>query len=718
MESPAASTAEFKLVIEGISDDSAQAIQRIKGILIADLDLSVAQVQEILQGGTRELRRAAREEELFRFYKALKGAGAKVLIVRPAAEPQDEASPSDSATISGMTVSLDPDNEAGSALPVAGSDELWEEIEVLEQNRVEVDAGDLEMLLDINLDFGPSSDEPSTDSSSAMYATSAESIAPLKPQVDSGALETPVVPASKSDGHKVYILNLDEDAPVIGMMSTEEPVFAALLTETPAAAEPTADMDAPVVDTPATEWDLDDLRLSLEESQTPSMQIEATEIEADVRPIAAEPTPDTSLMSIDPAPAEPLPTVPEPAAVADGLELTLDERDDTPPPPKVSDESAPSAMLNLELLGIEIESPEPPPATNIRQDPPKPSHTLDAGDLTIAPEPPQLADARHKEEPRPVMTHSAGSGAADPVTINAASASPQPSLQGGAAQLTRISEAGPPAEVEAVLATKTPTKESARKKQLQPQAIAAIMIGALVLGAGNWFYFQVVARKEVPEIAIAMPEQTAGDAAPQKPAPAAAPEVSDTYAGELEIDGLQMVATVAFAGTAPYTAQVQLLGPEPPQLTPEQIVRQEIRAPWLKKVELTVTEFSDVDDGKFMASVPTRLYVEYNGRRGRITGSATVTVIDDRQKDKLFLDLHIAHNTTAEDDKSPTWLIAPGPAPGTYRVKFASVMELQRVPRAATTSAKLTGEQSETGASVPVAENSAPEPAPAGGGTH
>lgn len=82
---------DYQLVFEGAIDDSADTMRKVKGVLIADCDLSIPEVQNILSTTPAVLKRTSSEAELLPLKNKLSAAGAKVLIVKPKAEAKDSA---------------------------------------------------------------------------------------------------------------------------------------------------------------------------------------------------------------------------------------------------------------------------------------------------------------------------------------------------------------------------------------------------------------------------------------------------------------------------------------------------------------------------------------------------------------------------------------------------------------------------------------------------
>lgn len=75
--------ARYSLVFEGVSDDNPETLQKLKGVFIADLDLSVPEVQAILDFGKGVVCSSDDEAELKQKFLLLQKAGANVHIVVP-----------------------------------------------------------------------------------------------------------------------------------------------------------------------------------------------------------------------------------------------------------------------------------------------------------------------------------------------------------------------------------------------------------------------------------------------------------------------------------------------------------------------------------------------------------------------------------------------------------------------------------------------------------
>lgn len=94
-----ASSEVFQLVYEGPGDSSALTLQKIKGVFIADLDLSVEQIQKILLTAPVVIQSADTQDDLQAAFNKLNSAGAKVFIVQAIKE--------DSADIASNTAEIE-----------------------------------------------------------------------------------------------------------------------------------------------------------------------------------------------------------------------------------------------------------------------------------------------------------------------------------------------------------------------------------------------------------------------------------------------------------------------------------------------------------------------------------------------------------------------------------------------------------------------------------
>ena len=72
---------KYELVFEGPGDQSPDTLRKLKGVMIADLELSIPEVQHILESAPLTIKRSDDQKKLSVYANALLSAGAKVLLV-------------------------------------------------------------------------------------------------------------------------------------------------------------------------------------------------------------------------------------------------------------------------------------------------------------------------------------------------------------------------------------------------------------------------------------------------------------------------------------------------------------------------------------------------------------------------------------------------------------------------------------------------------------
>ena len=100
----------YALVYEGEVDAKLETLQKIKGVFIADLDLSIPQVRDILAHRPATIKTSATKEDLLTAYEALSKAGAKVMIVQSGHSSASTAQET-TAALSSLTSALADDAE-------------------------------------------------------------------------------------------------------------------------------------------------------------------------------------------------------------------------------------------------------------------------------------------------------------------------------------------------------------------------------------------------------------------------------------------------------------------------------------------------------------------------------------------------------------------------------------------------------------------------------
>lgn len=355
----------FELIFEGPADDSAETLRKLRTSLLADVGLSVMEAQEILKNAPRTVKTATVEEELKPLYAALKRAGGKVLLVRPAPGSNEKAYflNLDEATID--------DDLLKSLEELPG-----EETSIVDQSgprSIDLTAELSELPLE---EASPQTFEPiiaAPDVSAEVETPSfVEPVAPLEiPKPEEPTPEEPTSLAPPPDIQEaparpesvLEFANPEPEAPVAppppppGEPVPTEPLFEFGPPETPKAAE---DEQPPPPNTFAPKGSLDELSLSLDEPEPVREQIPpspgkksqadfsmeelssslAGQLEDEVsKPLAADEPPAGSALSVDGPPTTPAfaPTPPPaPQPQTPSFATPVETKKPAPPPPEAS----------------------------------------------------------------------------------------------------------------------------------------------------------------------------------------------------------------------------------------------------------------------------------------------------------------------------------------------------------------------------------------------
>lgn len=239
----------FALVYEGPRDDEPATLSRIKGAFIADLELSIPQVQEILQSTPAVIKESDDEAVLERLRKLLARAGAKVLIVRQReAEATDESDEDgvfelslEDLGLSGMVRSPRIESAPVYELPEIDEHEGFESIEseaaveIPEPTYTPLVSATLPATLDADVGTNHTNDSQPTESAPLPSKPSSEPL-PLTLDAPSRADETP--PAVSDPNATVAPLATPPVSPPQPSVSLEFDDMAAALSAPPPSLEP------------------------------------------------------------------------------------------------------------------------------------------------------------------------------------------------------------------------------------------------------------------------------------------------------------------------------------------------------------------------------------------------------------------------------------------------------------------------------------------------
>ena len=272
--------------------------------------------------------------------------------------------------------------------------------------------------------------------------------------------------------------------------------------------------------------------------------------------------------------------------------------------------------------------------------------------------------------------------AAKPVAIKAeAKPVPPPPPPKAATQQESLSST---AEISVV-----PIRSKTRKKL--PQGLETsilIVIGSAVLFAANWFYFNappatdIEAEKAAEHRALQIAQKKEIQQNKKERAQALEEEqntalkVPITFQGAIEVSGYNLNLEVTISNKTPTKASFTINGTEPPELTNEQIARNEKREPWIRRAESAAFEFKNTSASGFIGTAASKIYVEYDGIAKRLVENAYLEGDFNPTADLLNLTLSLSSESNPSA-VAPHWLISS--AENQARFEFVQKFVLKKI---------------------------------------
>ncbi len=181
-----------------------------------------------------------------------------------------------------------------------------------------------------------------------------------------------------------------------------------------------------------------------------------------------------------------------------------------------------------------------------------------------------------------------------------------------------------------------------------------LLIGIPMVVAGNWLYFQpqqqtVVQYDEVAKALSSVPKPQV-----EKPSKAEVKSTSkQTFIGRQSYSNRSIDADIAVNNELKkVTIELKIETPEPPPLTAEQIGRREVKAPWIRKIELDRVKLDLLENGTFSSAPVARIYVENEGVTTRLIGASTVTGTIDPSKGTVEVTTQVLHGRKAGTEEA------------------------------------------------------------------
>jgi hypothetical protein len=195
--------------------------------------------------------------------------------------------------------------------------------------------------------------------------------------------------------------------------------------------------------------------------------------------------------------------------------------------------------------------------------------------------------------------------------------------------------------------------QPSKLKNLQWDLIIPIIIGCLVLGIGNWFFFTSA---DDTGFSSQMVEQTIAKdvreakAAKKQAAKAAAVKAGDKQSvaqqltGASDINGITSELTAVLADGTLSDIKLSFKTEAPPALTPEEIVLNKKKAPWISQVVVERIVLAQAEDGKISGSGQAKVYIDYDRSRHRDLTEVTITGLLKKKTGTLKLNFSLEKN--------------------------------------------------------------------------
>lgn len=719
-------TQEFQLIYEGPVDDSPETIRRLKGVFIADLELSSEEVQRILSEAPAVIRGAADQKTLEPIKRALSAAGGRVLIVTR------QGTSDGSAQTGSPLLDLEKElwahanaegNTGVSATPLAPQSAATE---TSASTASSPRASEDEVTFEFNLDLGSGDpvqeeeepkkpakseqkvyfipDEPAGEDLLAFTDDSQESPEPAAAIPTAAIHEIPAEnPATaqtletESEDGELSVADLAQL--VLSEIEQEIPPPVPL-AKTPATPSASA-QELAIPELNLSEDDDTELAFDLQETPpsppaAPRPELKKVEDDNslsfgldDSPPVAATPSPPPSQSSVPAAhkgktaSGAIIPLTLSLDEVAAPIEAASVKPAAPPPPPKASTQSTPSMSLQVEEPEAE---PAKPPLAESPTAPPQLSSFASAADaildkivetvseeleVTPAAEPKVAPKQAPKAVPQVPAEESPSAAAKAEPRLEAAKESAAPTeanpaaLPQAAPPPAAVQEAKPSAESTPASEETAETQEEAELEVVPKKkggsrslgklssipgldVIVPIIIGVVLLGFGNWYYFssqQEADEEESARIAmVKIKNEQKKKAKAAQPQPTAAPELK-TFKGSAADTPEGLSLSLTFSGDLPSAAKVSLAFPQPSPRTNEEFAQQ-ILKPWAKKIEGDKFEFTE-KDGSFEGQGPVKIYIDVEDRSERVVTQATIRGTSNKDQNTVEATVEILRGIEA-----------------------------------------------------------------------
>lgn len=657
----------YKLIFEGVADDRPETLQRLKGVFIADLDLTIPEVQRILNEAGSQICSSDDQYEILQKEKKLKLAGALVHLIGIEQDP-------DEAVDEVVT-----NEEASSTQAVQAAEE----------------------------------EEPA-DADDAEYEVSDESENDFELEFELDQLEI-AAPKKKKKREKVHVVSeevsLDDTLKELGLdnipdqLEQNSPAVNGNDSESDAAKplfefSETTGLDSRQVDTavePQTNAEntiSTNSSLSLfaddqEDLAETAAEIEQTKVDSDSATFE-----DLSLQ--DPA---------DTMALVENLVPADQALDDAPPP--AAEEIVSATINSQEELSFEDEKPEAHSETEIPDSEAKIDESASALDFSEAAEDIDISELSFDE---PASSKDHASPDATPQLMKALeqpSENPTvPAQKKSAAQATKpdlsdvtinkttrladladavdlkvkplVSGDSPEVTVEPQpLVIARPGKAS-RIASIPWDILLPIVIGAAILGLGNYYYFsgqyqnkafeQQQLEKNLKETVEALNEESVEGKRMQRPQLQPGLNLTGIMPAKLKV-----VGTIIKIDDGYLIKNLEIRTPRPMRLTDEEIIAGREPRPWLSKIHVGNLTLKPDPSGRIDLATSARAYIVMNKVSQRYTTS--MRIVGNFNSAGASLALKISVGSPVNDPEQGYFIEKRGPDDFNYGAQVQFVVQ-------------------------------------------
>lgn len=530
----------FELIFQGLADNSPEALVKLRGIFVADLDFPVEQARLIFESAPTVIRSAAKEEELQAISKKLQAAGAQVLIVRKVDLSQSEQE--QSCEDSSETTEI----------------EIIPAVEQISEFSLNIDFDDIQKTIDNTKPDTTYIGEGGEENVYYLDLTEAKDISAIQAE-----LETEEGLPEKVTDHTAIGEGPDSDNALSFTLESSTPQDTAPTTTTDPETETTTDPEAAK---PESELEFS---LTLEPLDSTTKQNDTSD-------------------NLTEEVCKPAPTF--------DLEIKFDD--------PTAEESAPEENKDTEIIPVSTEQSNSQIALS-NQEPSAP----DTQPAVVFDSPPTPTnESLEKPAEKKSVTPTPSELPSEVKTVSESQNSDQPHS--------------------------TTSKTAVKKKgSFLSEYIVPAGIGIVVLGLANWFYFSSQPdNTTLPTTASEQVQESKKEPKPiQKKKVKAAPKIKPMQtqpvklSGKTETTDLQIKFDAVVIPIQQMVISLELITSEPPELTPEDIVHNRPRAPWIYSIPIIDWRLALSTTGEFAGEQPVRVYIERWNRRDRILATINLS---------------------------------------------------------------------------------------------